>query len=283
MKTLRSKVVLVGLLGAACSGNVVKERDCEFMPIKRITHYEQPELVVPPRQPGPQQSKGSPQWGQNILLSTVFGGGTPNLKIPREVLKCENIGEPRVMTIHTAIFNEVGPTDDYVLVGQLVYGAGGGNQTIQFDWLNGMSLSFPADSIKLNVFIEGRLGGNPTVPANVSIAALLSNGDACSKHNAQRTIGLQLAAGPFTLGNVVIPEKAREVIIYDAVGTYDATVTVSFVTGSGGTNATFGLDDLKAGSLMGDGPVIPAGSQKILISNTPAVQLTLFMVFLLDL
>ena len=277
-KTIK-KIVVTAILVTSCSGKTedFAQVDCNNMA------YRQPPLMVPRKQPGPLNSKGSPQWGQNIVLQNVFTGATPNLTIPREVLKLENVGTPRIMTLHTGLFNDSQPAESYQLIGQLQYGSGGGIQTVEFDWLNGMQLTFPADSLKLGCFINGVFGAAAVIPTEVSISALISNGPGCGRAiGAQRSFSVQITAGNALF--IQIPDKARRVLIYDPANLYSALVTINGLTSSGGSGTfSFTAAEVKTASINGQGIVLPGSTASVAIINGAAVTISYWVVFLLDL
>lgn len=250
--------------------------------------YRQPPLFVNPGNhhaivdPPPPPWKNSPCWGQNVVLQTVFTGGNPDLSVPREILKLPDSGRPpQQMTIDTALFNEIGATNEYNLVGILRYGAGGGIQEVEFDWLNGVQLSVVTNSIMVLLRIEGLHGGVPSVPVDVSVSALVGFGTRGNGTIPQRTIYPTVV--PTDLVSIPIPDRARRVIIYDAAHIYANTVSFAAQSGSGISLVTFDWSQLQAACAAGQGFVLPAGSQNLLLNNQSGLTITPAVIFQLDL
>lgn len=251
-------------------------------------NYRQPPLSVNPHLDAfhnPAPWKNSPCWGQNVVLQNVFVGATPDLSIPREVFKLDTNAEPTMMTVQTTLFNDVRGTDSYAVVGLLRYGSGAGIQEVEFDWLNGTQLSITANSLMLLCFIEGVLGAVPSVPANLSISALVAKGQRSGGFSPQRSKSVILAPfnTPGFFADIEIPEKARAVILYDQSNVYSNSIQVNILSSSLAVTAQFTMADIRSGTMQGRGIIIPAGSQVVRVLNTLGAGQVVSALFLLDL
>jgi hypothetical protein len=174
--------------------------------------------------------KDSPSWGaQNAVrvdqlktqpVSILGATEFPDMAAVRTV-QCLLDFDPEAWPAGSTGFSR-----GFSLVGTVEFGVGGAMQTAEFDWANGVQLSFPAQVIKVSARLEGAV--TDSTPAQLQASALISTGCPPRTRPPTRTITLQPLGSADALDvSVRIPRFGRGFTWSANVGAADAGVTLA--------------------------------------------------------
>jgi len=204
---------------------------------------------------------------------------SPDNRGRQTILKLDEWGPPEVWTVSLYVNQQLRSFSGFSISAEINFGAGGGTQVLEIDWVNGAQISVPMNAVNVIARFENVDAADEG--AGLQLGVQLARGSRGGIHSPVRTIAENITVASLAQSPTFeIPKFARTLYAVSTGGTAnnidDPDIVLLSLAGNFSTFVTGSVN----GSKMSNGVGLPVvgSARRVRLSNGSAgdIQVTLY-------